>query len=380
MVSQGAELVEFIYGDDSYTGWDAERGVYVTAIRTDGQFTQEQYAAHEPVHLWVRHALDPEYRKQVLDDWRKVFGEDFQKAYDGLYELYENKGYLDGLDAETAEYVIIEETLAVSRGAQKYSFFDFAKTKERADYFIEALSLEAIGTGDFSNPAVQEAYNEGRVNEEYYQRQGFAPDEGGLDVGTTENTNRSADEEENYGETNTDEGRVRSSVAEGEGSVSARAQNRNPVSEPKKNIRRKSAAQRRGSREVHEAEVELIEEDGHNVIPYEEVPEQFRSLGNSFHEIDPDSDVSYYWDDSEEAYYAYTLPSFDPGEDGGRWLRIEASAVLDDRREARVSMLEAYPSLQAMYSPDDGNTEVWYLRNATATFYSFTDAPRTVSF
>ena len=65
---------------------------------------------------------------------------------------------------------------------------------------------------------------------------------------------------------------------------------------------------------------------------------------------------------------------------GGRWLRIEASAAVDDRREARVSMLEAYPSLQAMYSPDDGNTEVWYLRNATATFYSFTDAPRSVSF
>lgn len=64
----------------------------------------------------------------------------------------------------------------------------------------------------------------------------------------------------------------------------------------------------------------------------------------------------------------------------GRWLRIEASAAVDDRREARVSMLEAYPSLQAMYSPDDGNTEVWYLRNATATFYSFTDAPRSVSF
>ena len=65
---------------------------------------------------------------------------------------------------------------------------------------------------------------------------------------------------------------------------------------------------------------------------------------------------------------------------GGRWLRIEASAAVDDRREARVSMLEAYPSLQAMYSPDDGNTEVWYLRNATATFYSFTDATRSVSY
>ena len=65
---------------------------------------------------------------------------------------------------------------------------------------------------------------------------------------------------------------------------------------------------------------------------------------------------------------------------GGRWLRLEATAVEDDSREARVSMLEAYPSLQAMYSPDDGNTEVWYLRNATATFSSFTEPPKTVKF
>lgn len=58
-----------------------------------------------------------------------------------------------------------------------------------------------------------------------------------------------------------------------------------------------------------------------------------------------------------------------------RWLRLEASAVEDDDREARVSMLEAYPELKALYSPDDGNTEVWYLRNAAATVYSFTEAP-----
>lgn len=65
---------------------------------------------------------------------------------------------------------------------------------------------------------------------------------------------------------------------------------------------------------------------------------------------------------------------------GGEWLRIEASAVEDDDREARVSMLEAYPSLQAMYSPDDGNTEVWYLRNVTATIYSFTAEPKVFKF
>lgn len=64
----------------------------------------------------------------------------------------------------------------------------------------------------------------------------------------------------------------------------------------------------------------------------------------------------------------------------GQWLRIACELVEDDRREARVSMLDAYPSLQNMYSPDDGNTEVFYLKNATATFSSFTSAPETVKF
>lgn len=64
----------------------------------------------------------------------------------------------------------------------------------------------------------------------------------------------------------------------------------------------------------------------------------------------------------------------------GSWIRVEATAVEDDSREARVSMLEAYPSLQAMYSPDDGNTEVWYLRNGVATVSSFTEAPKVYKF
>ncbi len=64
----------------------------------------------------------------------------------------------------------------------------------------------------------------------------------------------------------------------------------------------------------------------------------------------------------------------------GEWLRVAGTLVEDDRREARVAMLDAYPSLQAMYSPDDGNTEVLYLKDATATFSSFTSAPETVKF
>lgn len=64
----------------------------------------------------------------------------------------------------------------------------------------------------------------------------------------------------------------------------------------------------------------------------------------------------------------------------GEWLRVAGELVEDDRREARQSMLDAYPSLQGMYSADDGNTEVFYVKNAKATFSSFTKAPETVEF
>lgn len=64
----------------------------------------------------------------------------------------------------------------------------------------------------------------------------------------------------------------------------------------------------------------------------------------------------------------------------GEWLRVAGELVEDDRREARQSMLDAYPALQQMYSVDDGNTEVFYLKNATATFSSFTKEPEIVTF
>ena len=64
----------------------------------------------------------------------------------------------------------------------------------------------------------------------------------------------------------------------------------------------------------------------------------------------------------------------------GEWLRVAGELVEDDRREARQSMLDACPSLQNMYSADDGNTEVFYLKNATATFSSFAHEPEVVKF
>ena len=64
----------------------------------------------------------------------------------------------------------------------------------------------------------------------------------------------------------------------------------------------------------------------------------------------------------------------------GKWLRVAGRLVRDDRVEAKAHMLDSYPSLKAMYSADDDNTEVLYFDHAVATFSSFTEAPRTVEF
>lgn len=66
--------------------------------------------------------------------------------------------------------------------------------------------------------------------------------------------------------------------------------------------------------------------------------------------------------------------------DGSKWLRVAATAVEDDRIEARKHMLDSYPSLQAMYSADDGNTQVFYLKDVTATISSFTEQPKVIKF
>ena len=64
----------------------------------------------------------------------------------------------------------------------------------------------------------------------------------------------------------------------------------------------------------------------------------------------------------------------------GTWLRVTGQLVEDDRVEARKAMLDAYPSLRGMYDENDGNTQVLYFKDATATFSSFTAAPETIEF
>ncbi len=65
----------------------------------------------------------------------------------------------------------------------------------------------------------------------------------------------------------------------------------------------------------------------------------------------------------------------------GEWIRVAGTLVLDERVEAQESMLDAYPSLRNMYTTGpEGNTAVYYFKDATATISSFTKEPVVIRF
>lgn len=64
----------------------------------------------------------------------------------------------------------------------------------------------------------------------------------------------------------------------------------------------------------------------------------------------------------------------------GEWIRVACELIEDDRLKAKKSMLDAYPNLRNMYDENDGNTQVFYMKNATATISSFGGEPVVIEF
>ena len=64
----------------------------------------------------------------------------------------------------------------------------------------------------------------------------------------------------------------------------------------------------------------------------------------------------------------------------GAWIRIACKLIEDDRFEAKKSMLDAHPNLRGMYDENDGNTQVFYMKKAVATFSAFGKESETIEF
>ena len=66
--------------------------------------------------------------------------------------------------------------------------------------------------------------------------------------------------------------------------------------------------------------------------------------------------------------------------DGKDWLRVAATLVEDNRPEAQDSLLAAYPELRNIPAVKEGSSVVYYLKDAVATFYSFSGEPKEIRF
>ena len=64
----------------------------------------------------------------------------------------------------------------------------------------------------------------------------------------------------------------------------------------------------------------------------------------------------------------------------GAWIRVACELIEDDRFETKKSMLDAYPNLRRMYDENDGNTQVLYMHNVTASFCGFGKEPEVIKF
>jgi len=64
----------------------------------------------------------------------------------------------------------------------------------------------------------------------------------------------------------------------------------------------------------------------------------------------------------------------------GAWVRIATELVEDNNHDVKVAMLEKMPVLKEMYSADDDSMQMYYMKDATATFSSFTTEPQVVTF
>ncbi|MDR3331701.1 MAG: pyridoxamine 5'-phosphate oxidase family protein [Synergistaceae bacterium] len=65
--------------------------------------------------------------------------------------------------------------------------------------------------------------------------------------------------------------------------------------------------------------------------------------------------------------------------EGRRWLRLSGEAVFDGNAAAKRQAFDVFPNFKDMYqTPENPVFEVFYLKNPTATLYSFTDAPKKI--
>ena len=154
------------------------------------KFTLEQYARHETMHLWLRAfqftkraggKKDDQIINRFYQFAKEVWGEKFEGAYKKQLEKYREQ-YPSRQDRANQREAL-GELLCIAYGAQEIPGRDGSDpgVQERLQKWMKDNHVEAMGSGDMSDPYVREAVKKGNYEPEFYRRQGFLTEENSAD-------------------------------------------------------------------------------------------------------------------------------------------------------------------------------------------------------
>ena len=154
------------------------------------KFTLEQYARHETMHLWLRAfqftkraggKKDDQIINRFYQFAKEVWGEKFEGAYKKQLEKYREQ-YPSRQDRANQREAL-GELLCIAYGAQDITGRDGSDpgVQERLQKWMKDNHIEAMGSGDMSDPYVQKAVKDGNYEPGFYSRQGFLTEENSAD-------------------------------------------------------------------------------------------------------------------------------------------------------------------------------------------------------
>ena len=134
------------------------------------KFTLEQYARHETMHLWLRAfqftkraggKKDDQIINRFYQFAKEVWGEKFEGAYKKQLEKYREQ-YPSRQDRANQREAL-GELLCIAYGAQDITGRDGSDpgVQERLQKWMKDNHIEAMGSGDMSDPYVQKAVKDG---------------------------------------------------------------------------------------------------------------------------------------------------------------------------------------------------------------------------
>ena len=177
LAEKGFGNITFFNGNDTgYAGrafFNPDTQTYDVEVRADGQYSVEQYAEHEGVHLWLDAIIgrfNPDGRKASFLNYatRMVFGSDVDAVFNDYLDQY--RRMYASVSEERLPALIREEMLADAYAGMAKFGRDYTEYTEKVHDLFTEFEIEALAKGDLNSRLAKA----GLINPQFYERMGYS--------------------------------------------------------------------------------------------------------------------------------------------------------------------------------------------------------------